>query len=133
MIQDRPVVLEFGSYTCPIFCAHIGPMEVGAQHHPEAVFLVIYIREAHPGEAVTEHRTVDDKRRAALRRRADEPLRRTVLLDDLGGTVHRAYGQAWDSAYVIDHNGIVILHQAWTNALRRGGGVEYRASGAPGS
>lgn len=113
-LRGRPVVLEFGSYTCPIFCAHIEPMESIAQRHPEAVFLVIYTREAHPGEAVTAHQTIGYKRQAALRLVADEPLRRAVLLDDLEGTVHRAYGQAWDSTYVIDSGGTVVLRQAWT-------------------
>ena len=114
-LRGRPVVLEFGSYTCPVFCAHIEPMESIARRHPEAVFLVIYTREAHPGEAMPAHRTIGQKRRAALRLLGDEPLRRAVLLDDLAGTVHRAYGQAWDSTYVIDGAGTVVLRQAWTS------------------
>jgi cytochrome oxidase Cu insertion factor (SCO1/SenC/PrrC family) len=55
--RGRPVVIEFGSYTCPIFCAQIGPMEMLADKHPEAAFLVIYTREAHPGEATPAHRS----------------------------------------------------------------------------
>ncbi len=26
-LRGVPVVIEFGSYTCPIFCAQVGPME----------------------------------------------------------------------------------------------------------
>jgi hypothetical protein len=114
-LRGRPVVVEFGSYTCPIFYAHIEPMEAIVRHHPEAAFLVVYTREAHPGEIVPAHRTIQDKREAARRLVASEPIRRAVLIDDLEGTVHRAYGAAWDSAYVIDENGLVVLRQAWAN------------------
>jgi peroxiredoxin len=112
--RGRPVVLEFGSYTCPIFCANIEPMEAIAQRHPEAAFLVVYTREAHPGELIPAHRTIQDKREAARRLLADEPIRRAVLIDDIEGTVHRAYGTAWDSVYVIERTGTVVLRQAWT-------------------
>lgn len=111
----RPVVLEFGSYTCPIFCGHIAPMEAMAQRHPEAAFFVVYTREAHPGEITHEHRSLEDKEEAARRLLADEPMGRLVLIDDLEGTVHQAYGPAWDAAYVIDAKGKVVLRQAWTD------------------
>src|SRR5215467_4555728 len=64
-LAGRPVVLEFGSYTCPIFCGHIPAMENVARRHPEAAFLVIYTREAHPGEITPEHRSVEAKQAAA--------------------------------------------------------------------
>jgi hypothetical protein len=74
-LRGRPVVLEFGSYTCPIFCGHVEPMEAVAERHPEATFLVVYTREAHPGEVTAEHRSLDDRRRSpALGRGADETL-----------------------------------------------------------
>jgi hypothetical protein len=92
-LRGRPVVLEFGSYTCPIFCGHIEPMEAIAERHPEATFLVLYTREAHPGEVTGEHRSVQDKHAAARRLVAEEPIKRAVLIDDLEGTVHRAYGE----------------------------------------
>src|SRR6516225_6466466 len=40
--RGRPVVLEFGSYTCPIFSDRVPDMERLAREHPEATFLVIY-------------------------------------------------------------------------------------------
>src|SRR3974390_2655042 len=49
-LRGKPVVIEFGSYTCPIFCAQIPVMEEISHRHPDAAFLVIYTREAHPGE-----------------------------------------------------------------------------------
>lgn len=114
-LRGKPVVLEFGSYTCPIFCGQVESMEALAQHHLEATFLVLYTREAHPGEVTPEHRSLQDKRAAARRLVSEEPISRTVLIDDLDGSVHRAYGAAWDAVYVIDAAGTVLLRQAWTH------------------
>jgi len=114
-LTGRPVVLEFGSYTCPIFCGHIPAMENVARRHPEAAFLVIYTREAHPGEITPEHRSVEAKQAAARRLIDEEPLSRTVLIDNLDGDVHHLYGPAWDSVYVLDSAHEVVLRQAWTH------------------
>jgi cytochrome oxidase Cu insertion factor (SCO1/SenC/PrrC family) len=43
-LRGRPVVIEIGSYTCPIFCAQIPPMQALATQHADAAFLVIYTR-----------------------------------------------------------------------------------------
>lgn len=43
---------------------------------------------------------MEEKRDAAKRLAAEEPMCRTLLIDDLEGTVHRTYGAAWDAAYV---------------------------------
>lgn len=114
-LRGRPVVIEFGSYTCPIFCAQIPPMEAVAKGHPEAAMLVIYTREAHPGEVTPAHSNDEAKRQAALRLAAEEDLSRTLLVDDLEGSVHLAYGGAWDTVFVLDAAGRVVLRRAWNN------------------
>ena len=64
-LRGRPVVLEFGSYTCPIFSDRVPAMEQLAREHPDASFLVIYVREAHPGEVQGAHRSMAERRSAA--------------------------------------------------------------------
>lgn len=49
-LLGRAVVIEFGSYTCPIFCGHVPAMEALAKRHPDVSWLVIYTREAHPAK-----------------------------------------------------------------------------------
>src|SRR5579859_7529656 len=39
-LRGRPVILEFGSYTCPIFSDRVPAMEQLAREYPEASFLV---------------------------------------------------------------------------------------------
>jgi peroxiredoxin len=113
--RGRPVVIEFGSYTCPIFFGHSPAMEAVATAHPEAAFVVVYTREAHPGEHVPAHATVADKTRAAHHLIADERIGRLVLVDDLDGTVHGVYGAVWDAVFVLDADGTVVLRRAWND------------------
>lgn len=114
-LRRAPVVIEFGSYTCPIFSDRVPQMERIAREHPEAHFLVIAIREAHPGELIPQHRTAEEKRSAARKLAIEEGLRRRVVVDDLDGTVHRAYGGAWDPVYVLDGDGRVLYRRAWNH------------------
>ena len=114
-LRGRPVVLEFGSYTCPIFSDRVPEMERLASEHSEAEFLVIVVREAHPGEITGPHASERQKRHAAKRLAIEEAIRRRVLVDDLEGTVHRDYGGAWNPVYVIDADGRVAFRRAWNH------------------
>lgn len=44
-----------------------------------------------------------------------EPIERTILVDDLDGTVHSSLGAVWDSVFVIDPDGRVVLRRAWND------------------
>jgi hypothetical protein len=116
--HGRAVVLEFGSYTCPMFCDRIPQMEDLVQAHSQAAFFIVYSREAHPGERTGPHRRKADKLAAARQLVADEPLTRSVLVDDLDGTVHRAYGAVWDPVFVLDGAGRVVCRLAWNDPRR---------------
>jgi peroxiredoxin len=129
-LRGKPVVIEFGSYTCPIFSDRVIEMERLAQSHPEAEFLVIAVREAHPGEVTPHHQTLTQKRRAARCLAMEEGLRRRVLIDDLEGGVHRAYGGGWNPVYVIDAAGRVAFRRAWNHPGEVALALEALASGA---
>lgn len=129
--RGQPVVVEFGSYTCPIFCGHNPAMAQLAAAHPEAVFVVIYTREAHPGERVPVHETVADKARSARRLVEDEKIARLLLVDDLDGTVHRAYGAGWDAVFVVDADGNIALRRAWNDPAQIGLALDALRVGKP--
>lgn len=130
-LRGRPVVLEFGSYTCPVFSDRVPEMERLAAAHPEAVFLVVAVREAHPGEVTGPHRSLTQKRQAACCLALEEALRRRVLVDDLEGTVHRAYGGAWNPVYVIDARGRVAFRRAWNHPAEVEQTLGALATGSP--
>src|SRR5579859_8111886 len=129
-LRGRPIVLEFGSYTCPIFSDRVSAMEQLAGEHPEAIFLVIYVREAHPGENQPAHRSLLEKRSGAHKLAMEEALTRRVLVDSLDGATHRLYGGAWNPVYVIGPDGRVIMRQAWNHPADVAAALRALESGA---
>lgn len=76
----------------------------------------IYTREAHPAENYRHHRSMDDKRATARAMVEHCNLRRPVLLDDLTGTVHRAWGMLPNMSWIIGRGGRTLYKAMWTEA-----------------
>lgn len=76
----------------------------------------VYTREAHPGEHLPAHRTWSDKVAAAAGFRDRWTVRRPILVDDLEGTMHRAYGLLPNMAFVVSRGGRLIYKANWTDA-----------------
>ena len=93
----------------------------------------MYTNEAHPGEHLEAHRTFDDKVAAAERLRDEVGIAREILLDDITGTVHRAYGMCPNMTWVLGKGGVTLYKAMWTSAEKVG---EFCASldglGVPG-
>ncbi len=84
-------------------------------------FLLVYIREAHPGETCPAHTTLEQKKRDATALVEQEDIHTTVIIDDLEGTIHRAYGAQPNMLYLIDKKGCVAFRALWAEeaTLRR--------------
>lgn len=116
----QPVVLIFGSYTCPKFRSQVDALnQLAARYRNRAVFLLIYIREAH-GDAnwqstVNQREAVSQPDAASItqkREYASACLRKlkipySAVVDGMDGAVEKTYA-AWPSrVYLIDRNGRV--------------------------
>jgi hypothetical protein len=110
-----PVVIELGSITCPQYLANIVEMRQVARRFPEAAFLLLYTREMCPGEGIPPHRTLEEKRRTALRLRDEEGEDRPILVDSLDGAGHRTYGGLPNALYVVDRRGVVVHRAPWAD------------------
>ena len=112
------VVLTFGSATCPFTAGSIGGLnELYEDYDREDVqFLFVYVREAHPGESLPAHRSMDEKRLAAEQFRDEEDIEMPVIVDDLGGKIHRKYGSLPNATYVIDKAGRVVFRSLWSRS-----------------
>lgn len=117
----KPIILETGSFSCPQYVARINPMNQFATNYPEFQFLVLYVREAHPGNSIAEHASLDDKRTLAQRTHQEERENRTILLDDINGQAHQLYGSLPNMLYIISADGIVLARSDWndTSAVRQ--------------
>jgi len=85
-------------------------------------FFLVYTREAHPGEKVPAHSSLDEKLQNACRLRDEEKLTVPILVDSMDGAVHQFYGASdltnstCPRLHVIDKDGRVIFKATWTDA-----------------
>ncbi len=125
-LRGQPVVLAFGSYTCPQF-RHGAPVlnQLHGRFGDRARFLLVYIREAHPqGESwqstINEREKVSlpeahsEKERVAhaalARQRLD--IRYEVTVDGMDGLLESAFAAFPSHAFVIDATGKVVFATA---------------------
>src|SRR6266540_4918757 len=78
-------------------------------------FVFVYTREAHPGEHYPHHTSVDQKLAHARVLRDHHHVQRLILVDDLAGTVHRAYGTLPNMTYVVSRLGKITFKSNWTD------------------
>jgi len=81
----------------------------------------LYVREAHPGDLVTPHRSYEEKLQRARALHEEEGLELTLLVDGFDGPVHRAYGEGANMACIVHRDGRLVYRAEWTDVedLRR--------------
>jgi len=142
LYREKPVVVEFGSLSCPIFRGKIAAMEqLYREFGDEVHFLVVYTVEAHPADSPGPYRdsiwvtdrnrqagilinqpsSFDERWAVALETELLQGINRTVVVDRMDNETWQQYGQRPNCAIVIDTGGRVALKQMWCNPgqLRR--------------
>ena len=107
------VVFETGSSTCSMYTKNILEMGAVAKNFPDVEFLLVYVREAHPGERLHQHKNYDEKVRAAKLLKPRYGENRRVLVDTYEGEFHRAYGAMPNILYVIRPDGTIHYRCNW--------------------
>ena len=116
--RGKIVVLESASITCPATIGTTNDMQQLVRQYPDIAFLLLYVREAHPGERIAAHTSFDKKLSCAKRFREEEHDNRIIVVDDLEGTVHKQYGLFPNFVYVIGSDGYVAWRTPW-NVTKR--------------
>jgi hypothetical protein len=80
------------------------------------VWFFVYTREAHPGQHVGHHVTLEDKLANARLLRDEVGITRPILVDDLDGASHLAYGGLPNMTWVIGRGGRILSRSDWTSA-----------------
>jgi hypothetical protein len=75
----------------------------------------IYTREAHPGEHYPAHSSLEQKLQHARDFQKIVGVKRRILVDDLNGTTHRAFGTLPNMTYVLNSAHTVIFRANWTD------------------
>ncbi|MDR3763936.1 MAG: redoxin domain-containing protein [Acidobacteriota bacterium] len=123
---SRNVVITFGSATCPQTAASIGGLRSLVREFPasEVQFLFLYVREAHPGAYLPPHHRLEDKARAAMLLRDEEQITWPILIDELGGDVHRLYGALPNASFLVDKSGRIAYRSLASHAASLGAALE---------
>ena len=79
-------------------------------------FFIVYVREAHPGENFPHHSSFEQKLAHARKLRELENVSLPILVDDIEGSTHKAYGLLPNMVYLVDRDGVIVYKSDWTDA-----------------
>lgn len=114
---DKPIILETGSLSCGMFAGQSKAMNKLATENKDFHFLLLYVREAHPGKLVNAHNNIEQKCNLANRLNTEDNIEnRTIIIDNLDGTVHKILGALPNMVFIINIDGQVIYKNEWNSA-----------------
>jgi thiol-disulfide isomerase/thioredoxin len=113
-LRGKPVLLHFVSYTCPVTRGAVVPMkQLHDRYGNQVTFVDIVVRQAHPGEHHDAYDSFVNKMADARDYQREEGITWPVAVDDVTGTVQRAYGSLAASIYLLDPRGRVAYYALW--------------------
>lgn len=117
--RPKPMLLAFGSLTCPMTHAAMPVLQRLHQRYGDQVdFVTLYVRECHPGEKIPQPDTYEKKMEYARRLQNELSIPWTVAVDDLDGSLHRQLDEKPNAAYLVDPRGVVMFRSLWADAPR---------------
>ncbi|WP_265521365.1 TlpA family protein disulfide reductase [Oerskovia flava] len=118
-LGDSPVLLVFGSRTCPVTESAVPVLRaLHADLGGDVRFVLVSTREAHPGQDLPQPRTSAQKLAHARLLRDHHQVPFEVAVDDIDGTLHRELGPKPNSAYVLTADGTIRYRAHWANDER---------------
>ncbi|MEE8606297.1 MAG: deiodinase-like protein [Nitrospiraceae bacterium] len=110
----KPVLLIFGSMTCPM-TASAAPsvQELHDEFGDRVDFIMLYVREAHPGEHFTQSETMEEKLEYARALQEFYDIQWTVAADNIDGDLHRALDPKPNAAFLMNDEGIILFRSLW--------------------
>lgn len=117
-LLTKPIVLETGSITCGMFAGQSKGMNELAKNNSEFNFVLLYVREAHPGKLISAHKTISDKCAFASQMINEDDIdNRQVLIDDIDGSFHNTLGALPNMVFIINTDGTILYKADWNNTI----------------
>jgi len=114
--DHKPMLLIFGSLTCPMTASAMPIIKhLHKQFGDKVDFVLMNVREAHPGELIPQPETISSKLEHArlLKRLYDVDF--TVVSDDIEGSLHRALDPKPNAAFLMSATGTVLFRSLWAS------------------
>lgn len=132
-LLGKPVVIEFGSYTCPVFRRKVEDIESLRKEFGDSVnWVLIYTMEAHPtdgwaidintrdGIEFAQHTSIEERLTCARACSEEMNLAIRVLVDGIDDAITVAYSGKPNRGYVLDAEGVVVSRQVWIDTEETG-------------
>jgi thiol-disulfide isomerase/thioredoxin len=111
---DKPVLFVFGSMTCPMTASSAPSVQELYEEFGDRVdFIMLYVREAHPGENYAQAESIEDKIESARALQRFYGIDWTVAVDNLDGDLHRALDPKPNAAYLVNSDGEILFRSLW--------------------
>jgi thiol-disulfide isomerase/thioredoxin len=116
VFRDKPVIFIFGSMTCPMTASAAPSVQKLYDEFGDRVeFIMLYVREAHPGEYFAQSETIEEKLDYARALKVFYDIEWTVAADNIDGDLHRALDPKPNSAFLADKDGTIIFRSLWAS------------------
>jgi len=114
VLGDKPVLFVFGSMTCPMTASSAPSVQKLYEEFGDRVdFVMLYVREAHPGENFGQTETIEDKIESARALQKFYGIDWTVAADTVDGDLHRALDPKPNAAYLVNRDGEIVFRSLW--------------------
>lgn len=112
--MHKPLLLMTGSLSCPM-TASSNPIlkDMYEEFGQDVDFVMVIVREAHPGERIEQPRTFDQKLEHARALQARDQLPFPIAIDDVDGSVHRVLDKKPNAAWLADRDGVILYRGLW--------------------
>jgi len=116
VFDDTPVIFIFGSMTCPM-TASAAPsvQELYKEFGQRIKFIMLYVREAHPGEYFNQSETNEQKLDYARALKDFYGIDWTVAADNVAGDLHLALDPKPNAAFLANKDGIILFRSLWAS------------------
>ena len=113
-VDRKPLLLIFGSLTCPMTASAIPTLkQLHRQFGDRIEFVMLNVREAHPGERIPQPETFAQKLTNAKALKHHFDMAWTVATDDIDGKLHHSLDTKPNAAFLMDEEGNIIFRSIW--------------------
>jgi hypothetical protein len=91
--------------------------KVREKYQGKVTFIVLYQREAHPGQMnfkdISQPDTYDQRVHLANRTCSELQVATTIVIDDMEDSIRKKYGGLPNSTYIIAKGGVIVHKEPW--------------------
>lgn len=114
ILAREPMLLITGSLTCPMTASSNPKLKrLHARFGDDVAFVMLHVREAHPGERHDQPGSLEEKIRHARALKRRDGLPWPIAVDTPDGGYHRRLDEKPNAAYLVDRGGRIVYRSLW--------------------